>query len=98
MYLARIHGPGNLPVENDHFCTANKPIGGKNMRSKRLLAMLLALCMVLSVFSPAALAVEAGSETVLNAAPEAENNENNNASSKENDLLISLRISSATRT
>ena len=59
------------------------------MRSKRLLAMLLAVCMILSVFSPAALAVEAGSETVLNAAPEAENNETNNASSKENDLLIS---------
>ena len=57
------------------------------MRSKRLFAMLLAVIMVLSVLSPAAMAAENG-KTVYTVQPKA-NSTNTNASSKENDLLYS---------
>ena len=56
--------------------------------SKRLLSMILAICLVFTAFSPAAMAVEAGEDAVVNASQTAEESTETGKNPKENSNVI----------
>ena len=56
--------------------------------SKRLLSMILAICLVFTAFSPAAMAVEAGEDAIVNASQTAEESTETGKNPKENSNVI----------